>query len=174
MPENRIYAPVELRTADDGPPRLRGVLMRYGAEGQRGRETFAPGALRWPDNGIRIDLEHASSPVRGSVQPPILRAVPFVSEDGREVRIDAPLPDTTAARDLAALMRSDPPMYSGLSVEFRNARDRYAGGRRLIADALLVGAALTDNPSYTSTSVEVRDGDGAIFPDNGVRRRLWL
>ena len=34
--------------------------MRYGSPGQHGREVFAPGALRWPDNGIRIDLEHAS------------------------------------------------------------------------------------------------------------------
>ena len=172
MPENRIYAAVELRAGDDGPPRLCGVLMRYGAPGEHGREIFAPGSLSFPVNGIRIDLEHASSPARGAVQPPIMRAVPFVSDDGAEVRIDAPIPDTTAGRDLAVLMRSDPPMYSGLSVEFRNARDRYAAGRRTIHAALLVGAALTDNPSYTGTAVEVRDGE----PDdwNGVRRRIWL
>ncbi len=161
---------VELRDGGEGSPgRLTGVLMRYGAPGQRGRETFAPGALKWPANGIRIDLEHASSPARGSVQPPLLRAVPFVSDDGAEVRIDAPLPDTTAARDLATLMRSAPPVYSGLSVEFHAVRQSYTGGRRVIADALLRGGALTDNPSYPGTAVEVRDG---LPPP--PRRRIWL
>lgn len=164
-----IRADIELRDGADGSPgRLVGVLMRYGAPGERGRETFAPGALRWPDNGIRIDLEHASSPRRGSVQPPIMRAKPVLSDDGAEVRIDAPLPDTTAARDLATLMRSDPPAYDGLSVEFHAARQSYRGGRRVITDAILKGAALTDNASYTDTSVEVRDA-GA-----GGRRRVWL
>lgn len=42
-----------------------------------------------------------------------MRAVPVRSDDGTEVRIDASLPDTQAARDLATLMRSDPPVYSG-------------------------------------------------------------
>ena len=98
--------------------------MRYGSAGEHGGEVFAPGALRWPDNGIRIDLEHASSPARGSVQPPILRAVPVV--DGAEVRIDAPLPNTTAARDLAELMRADPPVYTGLSVEFHSRAESIA------------------------------------------------
>ena len=111
MADNIIRAPVELRDGGDtSPGRLVGVLMRYGATGQHGRETFAPLApYRWPDNGIRIDLDHASSPARGSVQPPIMRAVPVVSEDGAEVWIDAPLPDTAAARDLAVLMRQSPP-----------------------------------------------------------------
>ena len=49
---------VELRDGgDDSPGRLTGVLMRYGAPGQHGREYFAPGSLRWPENGIRVDHE---------------------------------------------------------------------------------------------------------------------
>ena len=135
--------------------------------GEKGREFFAAGALRWPDNGIRIDIEHASSAVRGNVQPPIMRAVPFVSDDGAEVRIDAPLPDTTAARDLAILMRSDPPLYSGLSVEFHAARSSYTGGRRVVQDALLKGAGLVDTPSYPDATVEVRTAAKR-------RRRVWL
>ncbi len=166
--EIRIRCAVELRDGGDGSPgRLVGVLLRYGASGERGRETFAPGALRWPDNGIRIDLDHASSPARGSVQPPIMRAVPFVSDDGREVRIDAALPDTTAARDLATLMRQSPPVYSGLSVEFHSEREHRAAGQRVIDAARLAGAALTDEPSYPGTRVEVRDGAQR-------RRRVWL
>ena len=166
-------AALELRDGgDDSPGRLSGVLMRYGAPGQHGREVFTRGSLKWPANGIRIDLEHASAPARGSVQPPIMRAVPFVSDDGAEVRIDAPLPDTQAARDLATLMRSDPPVYSGLSVEFHAARQSWTGGRRVIADALLKGAGLTDNPSYPSTSAEVRSGDPGRAPLRGIW--AWL
>ena len=168
--DTRIVAAVELRDGGEGSPgRLTGVLMRYGSPGQRGRETFAAGALRWPDNGIRIDLEHASSHVRGNVQPPIMRAVPILSEDGTEVRIDSALPDTTAARDLAVLMRSDPPAYTGLSVEFHAARQSYTGGRRVITDALLKGAGLVDTPSYPDTSVEVRDAEA----DRPPLRSIW-
>ena len=166
-------AAVELRDGGDGSPgRLAGVLMRYGAPGQHGREVFAPGALRWPDNGIRIDLDHASSPVRGSVQPPIMRAVPVVSDDGAEVRIDALLPDTQAARDLATLMRSDPPVYSGLSVEFHPRREHRDGGRRVVDDAELRGTGLTDTPAYPDTTVEVRNGEPGRAPLRGIWR--WL
>ena len=170
-----IRAAVELRDGGEGSPgRLVGTLMRYGAPGMHGREVFSPGALKWPDNGIRIDLEHASSPARGSVQPPLLRTIPVVSDDGAEVRIDAPLPDTQAARDLATLMRADPPVYSGLSVEFHAARQTYRGGRRVIQDALLRGAGLTDNPAYVGTSAEVRDGADPPHPLRPGGRRLWL
>ena len=167
----RFHAAVELRDGGaDSPGRLVGTLMRYGSPGQHGGEVFAPGALRWPDNGIRIDLEHASSPARGSVQPPILRAVPVV--DGDEVRIDAPLPNTTAARDLAELMRAEPPVYTGLSVEFHSLREHRQRGQRIVDDARLDGAALTDDPSYPSTSVEVRTGAVDRPPLRGILR--WL
>ena len=162
---------VELRDGGaDSPGRLTGTLMRYGSPGRHGGEVFAAGALRWPDNGIRIDLEHASSPARGSVQPPIMRAVPVV--DGDEVRIDALLPNTTAARDLAELMRAEPPVYTGLSVEFHAMREHRQGGQRVIAEARLDGAALTDDPSYPSTSVEVRTGAPDRPPLRGIFR--WL
>ena len=162
-------AAVELRSADgDSPGRLTGVIMRYGTPGVRGRESFAAGALRWPSNGIRVDLEHASAPVKGGLIAPIMRTIPIVSDDGAEVRIDAPLPNTQAARDLAVLMRSDPPVYSGLSVEFLASRDHHAGGQRVVDDAELQGVALVDTPSYPSTSVEVRSDK----PPR--RRRLWV
>ena len=175
-----IRCAVELRDGGEtSPGQLVGVLMRYGSPGVHGREVFAPGALRWPANGIRIDLDHASSPSRGSVQPPIMRAVPFLSADGAEVRIDAPLPDTQAARDLAVLMRADPPCYAGMSVEFNALRSGYAGGRRVIQDALLKGAGLTsDGPSYADTSIEVRHRRDAPPMRGGLLlptgRAVWL
>ena len=169
----RIRCDVELRDGADGSPgRLTGTLMRYGAPGVKGREVFAAGALKWPDNGIRIDLDHASSPARGSVQAPIMRAMPVVSEDGAEVRIDAPLPDTQAARDLATLMRAEPPVYSGLSVEFHALREHRAGGQRVVTEARLDGAALTDVPAYPDTSVEVRTDTPDRPPLRGIFR--WL
>ncbi len=161
-------APVEVRAGDNGSPgRLVGVLMRYDSPGLHGSERFAVGSLSWPTNGVRIDVDHASSPARGNVQPPIMRAVPVLSEDGSEVMIDAPLPDTSTARDLAVLMRSDPPLYSGLSVEFRMLKERREGNMRVVESALLVGAALTDTPAYPDTSVTVRDRQAR-------RRRIWL
>ena len=174
-----IRCAVELRDdGDTSPGRLTGVLMRYGAPGVHGRETFAAGALRWPATGIRIDLDHASSPARGSVQPPIMRLVPVLSDDGAEVRIDAPLPDTQAARDLAVLMRCDPPVYSGLSVEFHAVRETHGGGGRVIHDALLKGAGLTDGPSYADTFVEVRHRSDAPPMRGGLLlptgRAVWL
>ena len=162
-----FHAPVSLRDGDsDSPGRLVGVLMRYGSPGLHGSEKFAVGSLSWPVNGIRIDLDHASSPARGSVQPPLMRAVPVVSDDGREVMIDAALPNTQAARDLAVLMRSDPPMYSGLSVEFRPVKQRSEGNVRVVESATLEGCALTDRPAYGDTSVSVRDR-------RSRRVRLW-
>ena len=169
-----IRCRIELRD-DDGnsPGRLVGTLMRYGDVGEKGTETFAPGALRWPANGIRIDEQHASSPARGSTQPPIMRAVPFV--EGDEVRIDAPLPDTQRGRDLATLMRMDPPVYTGFSVEFRALREHRAAGQRVIDEALLAGGGLTDNPSYDDTPVEVREAPAdAEGLRRGLGRRLWL
>ena len=165
---DEIRCRVELRDDDASPGRLVGRLMRYGDVGQQGRETFAPGSLTWPSNGIRIDEQHASSPARGATQPPIMRAVPVV--DGDEIRIDCPLPDTQRGRDLATLMRMDPAVYTGLSVEFRATKEHRAGGRRVVDSALLMGAGLTDNPSYGDTPVEVREDE----PPPRWRRRWWL
>ena len=47
-------------------------------------------------------------------------------------------------------------MFTGLSVEFRAAVSRYAGGLRNIRRAMLTGAGLVHNPSYPGSAVEVR------------------
>ena len=173
-----FYAPVELRSADGAPPRLTGRLMRYGAAGEKGREIFLPGALRWPSNGIRIDYEHGSAPVLGgrAMQPPIMRTIPEVRADGAEVWIDAALPDTSAARDLIAHLRADPPTFAGLSVEFTRADAYVSGGRRHIRSAYLEGAGLVGRPSYTDTSVALRAGTEIAggYGYNGARRRIWI
>lgn len=46
-----------------------------------------------------------------------------------------------AARDLATLMRADPPVYSGLSVKFHALQESRSGEQRAICLAWLDGAA---------------------------------
>ena len=91
-----------------------------------------------------------------------MRVVPEVRAGA--VVIDAPLPDTSAGRDAAREIRDG--LFTGLSVEFRSTGERYVGGVRRIRSALLNGAGLVDEPSYTGSRVEVRGRQG--------RRRLWL
>ena len=53
-----------------------------------------------------------------------MRFTPTV--DGREVRIDAPLPDTSRGRDTATMIRNG--TMTGLSIEFRATDEGMAGG----------------------------------------------
>ena len=118
-----------------------------------GQLQFEDDSLRWPDNGIVLRRQH-------SRVAPIMRVVPETR--GRDVVLEAELPDTQAGRDAASEIRAG--LLPGLSVEFRATQQRYAGGVRRIAGALLTGAGLVDDPSYAGSRVEVR----------GKQRRLWL
>ena len=150
-----IRCAVELRADDLSPGRLVGTLLTYGERAKDRPEVFEPGALRWPEGGIVLRRQHQ----RGA---PIARIVPEIRGGG--VVLDSPLPDTAAGRDAAAEIRGG--LLTGLSVEFRAVRQRYAAGVRHVVDALLMGAGLVDNPSYAGCHVEVRQG--------GRGRRLWL
>ena len=150
-----IRCSIELRADDMSPGRLSGVLLNYGERAHDRPEVFEPGSLRWPPEGIVLRRQHDR-------RAPVMRVVPEVREGA--VVIDAALPDTSAGRDAASEIRGG--LFRGLSVEFRAVRQRYTGGVRHIADALLTGAGLVDSPSYTGSRVEVREG--------GRRRRLWL
>ena len=157
---DEIRCAVELR-ADDAmasPGRLTGVLMRYGEPAKNRRESFAPGALSWPANGIILRRQHNRT-------VPIMRVVPELRGAGAEVVIDAPLPDTQAGRDTAREIRDG--LFAGLSVEFRATAQRYVGGQRVITKALLNGAGLVDDPEYGGSRVELRQRIEG-------RRRLWL
>ena len=155
VPMTEIRCAVELRADDErrGPGRLTGTLLTYGEPRGDGRERFAPGALRWPADGVVLRRQH--SPFE-----PITRVVPEVRGD--RVVVDSPLPDTKAGRDAATEVRSG--LFKGLSVEFRSVAERYVAGVREIRRALLVGAGLVDDPAYKLSRVEVR----------ARGRRLWL
>lgn len=153
-----IRCAVELRADDSlaSPGRLVGTLLSYGERSNDRPELFEDGALTWPNNGILLRRQHN----RGS---PIMRVVPEVR--GRDVVIDAPLPDTSAGRDAAAEVRGG--LLGGLSVEFRATGQSFRAGVRHISGALLTGAGLVDSPSYAGSRVEVRQGGKG-------RIRVWL
>ena len=150
--EIRFQIEVRADEARQGPGRLVGLLMKYGAQATDRRELFENGALEWPEGGVVLNRQHTR-------KSPILRFTPEINGD--EVRIDVQLPDTTSGRDAAVEVRSG--LLRGLSVEFRSLKERVSGGVRRIQKAMLTGAGLVDSPSYQS-AVEVRS----------KRRRIWL
>ena len=143
-----IRCKVELREDATlaSPGRVTGTLLRYGDAGQHGREVFLPGSLSWPDDGVVLNEQH-------NRQAPIIRFVPTV--EGDEVRVDVELPDTQRGRDAATSVRNG--TLRGLSVEFEAIRASVVSGVRRIASATLVAGGLVDDPSYSGSTVEVRD-----------------
>ena len=140
---------IEIRLAEDpsrnGPGLLQGVLIPYERRAADRAEMFKAGALHWPEGGVVLREQH-------NRQAPIVRFVPKV--DGSEVRASIPLPDTTRGRDAALLVRNG--TLRGLSVEFIAEKESYVSGVREITRALLTGAGLVDDPSYSGASVSVR------------------
>ena len=164
-----LLIPLEYRADEtrESPGMLSGVLMAYGTRGRRLPEMFEQDALHWRDDGIVIRELH---PQPGQpTPPPIMRAMPFL--DGKELRINAPLPNTTKGRDVAESMKGPLPLYGGLSVEFAAEREARQGGLRIIKRAFLDGAALVLRGEYADSLVEVRAESGLMIPSEAT---LWL
>ena len=134
------------------PGRITGTLIEAGRVASDRREVFAPGALTWPQNGVRLLSEH-----RGAM---VMRFRPI--PEGSALRIDEPLPDTTAGRQLAAEIRSG--RKRGLSIEFFSHLESVVSGVREIRSATIEAAAVVGEPAYQQANVEVRS----------KRKRLWL
>ena len=153
----------EIRQLDDpsreSPGRLSGTLLVYEERARDRQEVFARGALTWPETGILINEQH-------NRQAPILRAIPYL--DGDEVKIDAPVPNTTRGRDAVTNIREG--VWTGLSVEFHSRSEGRRDGLREIRSAILGAAALVDTGAYGGAKVEVR-------AKTDIQRRiarLWL
>ena len=146
-----LVIPIEIRQDESrqSPGRLVGTLLTYETRAGDRREIFTAGALHWPEDGFNVNVQH-------NRQAAVVRVVPFL--DAGAVKIDAPLPNTTAGRDAAENVRTG--VYTGLSVEFRAELERRDAGLRRIDRGLLAGAALVDVPSYTDSLVEVREKNG--------------
>lgn len=150
----KLIVPLEFRQSDEyasGPGTLTGRVLTYGERALDRPEVFMAGALSWPADGVALHREHHG--------PTIMRIVPELR--GREVWIDAPLPDTTIGRDTAAEIRNK--TFRGLSVEFGALREQRNAGVRQITRAVLDGIGLVGESAYR-THVEVR----------GRKVRVWL
>ena len=156
---DEIRCALECRDDDsrESPGHIFGTLLRYGEQANDRKELFEAGSLTWPDSGIILNRQHSRA-------APIMRFKPEV-RDGSVV-IDAALPDTSAGRDIAAEMKADPPLFTGLSIEFRSIKQTFEGGVRRISQAALSAAGIVDSPSYPGSAVEVRHGE--------KRRIVWL
>ena len=159
MDYERLTVEVEYRADDsnDSPGVLTATLMAYGQRGRRRAEVFEENSLHWPEDGIIIRELHPPKDAQGRPiisTPPILRTVPFV--ENRELKISAPLPNSTRGRDLAEVMKGPRPLYSGMSIEFEPERESRRGGLRVISRAFLEGAALVFKGEYADSIVEVR------------------
>ena len=147
-----IRCKVELREDATlaSPGRLYGVLLRYLERASDRPELFERGAIDLEaikaNGGIVINRQHT----RGA---PIMRVIPELRGD--ELVIDQALPDTSAGRDAAVEIRDG--LLRGLSVEFRAIKTRMSNGVRRISQAALTAGGLVDDPSYSGSTVEVRD-----------------
>ena len=157
--ENEIFCKIEYRQDESrqSPGRIFGILLPFGVKANDRPELFEPGSMYWPDEGIVLREMHRRD-------SPILKLLPFLS--GSELRVDAQLPDTQRARDIATNMKGDLPLYTGLSVEFRPEKETRRGNLRIIQKAELTGAGLVDFGAYREAVVEVRQQES--------RRRWWL
>ena len=152
-----LYAALEYRADEtrESPGMLAGVLMTYGTRANDRPELFEQGAFHWRESGIVIREQHNRA-------APIVRAMPYL--EGRELRVNVPLPNTSRGRDAATAMQGENPLYSGLSVEFNAERESRRNGLRVITRAFLDGASLVDTPAYLDSTVEVREESGLIVP----------
>ena len=159
-----LLIPLEYRQDEkrESPGMLSGVLMTYGTKAKDRPEMFEMNALHWDPSGILIREQH-------NRQAPIIRAFPYL--EGRELRINAPLLNTTRGRDVAEAMKGPNPLFSGLSVEFQAEKESRRNGVRVITSALLGGAGLVDSPSYRDSVVEIREDSGLTLPG---ALTLWL
>ena len=153
----------EIRMLEDetrsSPGRLTGVLMPYNVKASDRAELFELGALKWPPDGVLVRRMHDRS-------RPLVKVLPFM--DGTDLRIDAPLPNSTAGRDTAEELRSG--LLNSLSVEFSAVKETRRNGMRVILEAILGGAGLVDYPSYREAKAELR-------ARSDVQRRIaaiWL
>ena len=143
---NEIRCSISIEDRAEGQPKhLTGTLMVYGEKARDRPEIFERDSLKWDPKGIVVNRMHQRS-------SPILRVVPVVL-NGR-VTIDQEIPDSTAGRDCVSEVRSG--LLASLSIEFRSVRERFVGGVRHLAEAVLTGAAVCDAGAYESATVEAR------------------
>lgn len=136
---------------------LRGLAIPYGVETRinGGTESIAAGAVTASLAGrdILALVDHDAGKVLGRTRSGTLR----LSEDSRGLSYEVDLPETTAARDVLALVeRGD---AGGMSFGFTVPKggDEWQGSRRTLRRiALHEISVITSHPAYKATTVEAR------------------
>ena len=153
---------------------LRGRALRYGDEariltaaGRPARERFAAGAFGDVARlDTTLDLMHDRRRLLARIGAGLT-----LYDDGRELRLEAVLPETRDAEDTLTLVRSG--VLRGFSIEFDATRDQWAGELRTVTAAALPSIGVVDRPAYVSAEgIEIRrmayaPGDVANRPDSG-------
>ena len=144
---SEIRCAIELRADNSrmSPGRIVGELLSYETRATDRPEMFREGSLTWEDRGIVLNRQHDR-------RQPVLRFTPIV--EGRTLKIDASLPDTTSGRDLATEIRSG--LLTGMSIEFVATAETRERGIRVVEKARLTAASVVDSSSY-QTNVQVRE-----------------
>ena len=137
-------AAVEVRGEADAP-RLYLTAIAAGESAGDRPEVFETLPTQ-PDGGVLIGRLHPAT------NAPVMRAT-LEARDGALV-LDAPLPATTAGRELAIEVRNK--TLSMASIEFRALADRVVGGVRRISQSIVLAVALVPAGAYQSATAEVR------------------
>ena len=87
-----------------------------------------------------------------------------LTDTAERLAFSATLPDTRAADDVLALVRTG--VMRGASVEVRVSAERIEGGVRVIERAVLSAIGIVDTPAYPESEVEARRRRGG--------RRTWV
>ena len=166
MPERRFIAGLEVAGRT-----LRGRAIAYGdearivtASGRQARERFAPGAFGDVSSlDTTLDLQHDRRRLLARVGAGLT-----LFDDGKELRLEAVLPETRDADDALTLVRSG--VLKGYSVEFDADADEWLGDLRTVTAAALPSIGVVDRPAYTSAEgIEIR----RALTRPVRRRRLW-
>jgi len=124
-------------------------------------ERIMPGAFKKSlksKNNVRMYLNHDSSMLLATTRAKTLR----LNEDDRGLRVEADLPDTQVARDLATLMRRGDvdSMSFGFSVPAKGDNWSDDGMVRELREVRLYEVSVvTGFPAYAATSAQVRSYD---------------
>jgi HK97 family phage prohead protease len=164
---------IEIRQMDGGieesqPGTLRGYAAVFGQEsreipnrrGEGFREVIRPGAFR---NSLASGEEiHARIQHRGglSMVGTTANGTLRLGEDSHGLWYEVDMPDTSAARDLAVLVKRGDIRKSSFGFIVREGGERWerSGGKNLreLTDLELIEVSMVDQPAYDGTSVSVR------------------
>ena len=149
MDTNRtLYCRAEI--SPENELQLSGIAIRYGTVATLpfGRETIDAGAFGdVSQSDLILNRQHE-------------RGQPLARTDGgglqvidspTELKLQADLPDTQAAREAITLIRAG--VLRGFSIEFRAIREYVKDQIVHVAEGVLVGIALVDKPAYPDSQV---------------------